>query len=82
MVAGFAKAARGEETDLTPEEADRIVREYFTAAGEKQSQLNLEEGNAFLEANKKRPDVMVMESGLQYEILQEGDGPIPDAEFS
>ncbi len=80
MVAGFAKAARGEETDLTPEEADRIVREFFTSAGEREGQLNLEAGNAFLQQNKERPEVKVTESGMQYEVLQEGDGPIPDAD--
>lgn len=80
MVAGFAKAAMGEETDLTPEEADRIVREFFTSAGEREGQLNLEAGNAFLEQNKEREEVKVTESGLQYEVLQEGDGPVPDAE--
>lgn len=78
MVAGFAKAARGEETELTPEEADEIVREYFTAAGERQGQENLETGNAFLEENKERPEVKVTDSGLQYEVLKEGDGPIPE----
>ena len=80
MVAGFAKAAMGEETDLTPEEADQIVREYFTSAGERQGQENLEAGNAFLEENKERPEVKVTESGMQYEVLAEGDGPIPTAE--
>ena len=80
MVAGFAKAALGEETEITPEEADQIVREFFTAAGERQGQENLETGNAFLEQNKERPEVKVTESGLQYEVLQEGNGPVPEAE--
>lgn len=80
MVAGFAKAAMGEETEMTPEDADRIVREYFTSAGEKQGQENLEAGNAFLEENKKRPEVKVTDSGMQYEVLVEGDGPVPTSE--
>lgn len=77
MVVGFAKAALGDSTEMTPEEADKIVREYFTSAGEKQGQENLEAGNAFLEENKERPEVKVTDSGLQYEVLQEGDGPVP-----
>jgi FKBP-type peptidyl-prolyl cis-trans isomerase len=77
MVAGFAKAALGDSTEMTPEEADKIVREYFTSAGERQGQENLETGNAFLEENKERPEVKVTDSGLQYEVLQEGDGPVP-----
>ncbi|MFQ5448203.1 MAG: FKBP-type peptidyl-prolyl cis-trans isomerase, partial [Saprospiraceae bacterium] len=47
---------------------------------EMQKQKNLEEGRAFLEANKKREGVHVTESGLQYEILKEGSGPTPKAE--
>src|SRR5690606_27677542 len=36
-----------------------------------------EEGRNFLEENKKRPEVKVTDSGLQYQILQEGSGPRP-----
>jgi len=38
------------------------------------------EGAAFLAENAKRPEVTVLESGLQYEILKEGNGPIPTAD--
>lgn len=34
-------------------------------------------GAAFLEENKKRPEVTETASGLQYEVLVEGDGPKP-----
>ena len=40
---------------------------------------NLETGLKFLEENKKRPEVVCLESGLQYEILQEGNGAKPHA---
>lgn len=36
-----------------------------------------EEGIKFLEENGKRPEVTSTGSGLQYEILQEGNGPKP-----
>ena len=35
------------------------------------------EGEAFLEANKSKPGVVVLPSGLQYKILKEGTGPKP-----
>ena len=44
------------------------------------AQENLEAGNKFLEKNKKRDGVVTTESGLQYEILKKGDGPIPTAD--
>lgn len=39
----------------------------------------LEEGKAFLAENAKREEVTELESGLQYEVLKEGDGPKPSA---
>lgn len=38
---------------------------------------NLKEGQAFLEENGKREDVVVLPSGLQYRILEEGSGASP-----
>lgn len=39
----------------------------------------LQEGLEFLEKNKKREEVICLESGLQYEILHAGEGPKPTA---
>ncbi len=36
-------------------------------------------GMKFLEENKKRPEVVTLPSGLQYEIITKGTGPIPKA---
>ena len=41
------------------------------------SQRNTERGKAYLEKNKAREGVKVLESGLQYEVLLEGNGSIP-----
>ena len=38
-----------------------------------------EAGNKFLEENKKRPGVITLPDGLQYEIITKGTGPIPSA---
>src|SRR5690554_2677674 len=80
MVAAFSAASKGEEGAMTTEEADQIIRRYFEAAGEKEGQLNLEEGNAFLEENKSREGINTTDSGLQYEVLTEGTGPKPSAD--
>ena len=80
MSAAFHASSVGEETAMTPEEANELVRKFFEGAGEREAQKNLEEGNAFLEKNKAREGVTTTESGLQYEILTEGTGPKPTAE--
>ena len=44
-----------------------------------QAAANLKEGEDFLEANKKKPGITALPSGLQYEIITEGTGPKPSA---
>lgn len=38
---------------------------------------NLKAGQDFLEANKVKPGIVTLPSGLQYEVLVEGSGPKP-----
>lgn len=45
----------------------------------KLSSKNLEDGNKFLEENKKKPGVTTLPSGLQYRVVQAGSGPKPTA---
>jgi len=40
-------------------------------------EMNKQAGEDFLAANKTKEGVMTTESGLQYEVLTEGDGPMP-----
>lgn len=80
MVAAFSVASKGEEGAMTTEQADQIIRRFFESAGEKEGQLNLEAGNAFLEENKSRDGVNTTASGLQYEVITEGTGPKPTAD--
>lgn len=41
------------------------------------AEANLKAGQVFLEENKKKPGVVVLPSGLQYEVLVEGAGKRP-----
>lgn len=43
------------------------------------AQQNLKAGQDFLAANKVKPGVTELPSGLQYEIITEGSGPKPNA---
>jgi FKBP-type peptidyl-prolyl cis-trans isomerase FklB len=45
----------------------------LVAEKEQRAKANLQEGRAFLEANAKRDGVVVLASGLQYEVLASGD---------
>ncbi len=58
--------------------AGPLIQKFLTEAKNKGKQENLEEGQAFLEKNKKKEGVKVTESGLQYKVLKEGSGISPD----
>lgn len=47
------------------------------AKAQAESMKAMEEGIAFLEENGKREEVVTTESGLQYEIITQGEGPKP-----
>jgi FKBP-type peptidyl-prolyl cis-trans isomerase FklB len=48
-------------------------------AKQEKLQATLDQGLQFLAENAKKDGVVVLESGLQYEILVEGNGPKPSA---
>ena len=53
-----------------------IADKLFNMKNEKAS-ANLKAGQDFLEANKQKPGVVALPSGLQYEVLTEGNGIKP-----
>lgn len=78
-----------EENDLklSDEEVQEFLKNYSVKLREKQAKKkeeraakNLEEGQAFLEENKAKEGINVTESGLQYEVIEEGTGESPGPE--
>ncbi len=49
---------------------------------DKEAQANMKAGQEFLAENKKKDGVKTLEDGLQYKIIEKGDGPQPDANDS
>ena len=82
-VEDFAQAVKDVLTGATPAishtEARQIVNEYFEKLEARLNAENIEKGKAFLEENKKNPNVKVLPSGLQYEVIREGNGKRPKA---
>lgn len=58
---------------------DKAFNEARQKMSDEASQKNITEGQAFLEKNKAREEVMETESGLQYEVLTEAEGDKPVA---
>jgi len=79
----FTKAVedvlKGNQPSMDYDEAKAIINEYFTKLQSEKFDNNLKAGQEFLDINKKRSGVVTLPSGLQYEIIKEGNGPKPKA---
>ncbi len=78
MLAAAERAYTGDTTlEMTDQEAVKFLNDFFKNKQREAAQKTLEEGRAFLEKNKSNPLVFETESGLQYEIIEKGNGPTP-----
>lgn len=83
---GVAAVYEGATPKMTYDEAKQVINAFFQemdakqrAEAAKMGEVNEAAGKAFLEENSKRPEIKITTSGLQYEILKEGEGPKPTA---
>ncbi|MEP6927193.1 MAG: FKBP-type peptidyl-prolyl cis-trans isomerase [Ginsengibacter sp.] len=64
---------------ISPEQCNMTIQKKLQEFMSQKSNVEKEAGVKFLEANKKKPGVITLPSGLQYEIITKGTGPIPKA---
>lgn len=83
---GVKAVFENETPRMTYDEAKEEIRKFFTAMEEKNraeaakmGEVNEKAGAELLARNAQRPEVKVTSTGLQYEVLEEGDGPQPTA---
>ena len=76
----------GKELKVSHREAQQIVQDYFAKQEQKLSAQRAEQGKAHKEAgekylaeNAKKDGVITLPSGLQYQVLKEGNGKKPSA---
>lgn len=84
---GVAAVYDGLAPKMSYDEAKEEIRKFFEAmeakqqeAAAKMAEINKAAGDAFLAENGKRVEVKTTPSGLQYEVLAEGDGAQPTAD--
>ena len=84
---GVAAVFYGSQPKMTYDEAKAEIQKYFTELEKKQqaeaakmAEVNEAAGKKFLEENGKRVEVKTTASGLQYEVIKEGDGEQPTAQ--
>ncbi len=84
VMQGLQDSFGGKETKLTNEEAQQISNDFRAKLQEIQQQKvakmgeeNKAKGAEFLAANQDKPGVKATDSGLQYQVIREGNGPKP-----
>ena len=86
----FAQAIKdvleGNELQVSHREAQTIVQDYFRKQQEKlqaeraeQGKAHKEAGEKYLAENSKKEGIVTLPSGLQYQVLKEGNGKKPSA---
>jgi FKBP-type peptidyl-prolyl cis-trans isomerase FklB len=86
LMQGMKDAIAGGKTLLTEDEAKAALMKLQTevqtkmqAKAAQETETNKKEGDTFLTANKSKPGVVTLPSGLQYKVITTGTGPKPTA---
>ena len=78
---GLINGLRGSKVQMTPVQAQEYLQKTMTALQSKKMEKlyggNKIAGEKFLAENAKKPGVKTTPSGLQYEVIKMGNGPIP-----
>ena len=81
FMAGFVSGTTGKKGLMTPEQAMKVANEKMkaikTQTMEKRYGDNKKKGEEFLAENAKKEGVKTLPGGVQYEVIKEGNGPIP-----
>ena len=86
LLKGLEDAFQGNDPMLSAEEIATVQKQFGEKMQAKQQEQlekmredNKKAGDEFLAANKKKEGVITTESGLQYELIEKGDGTRPTA---
>lgn len=86
FAAAIKDVISGGELKVSDADAQKLVTEYFRAQEEKtnaekaeKGRKAKEEGEAYLAENAKKEGVVTLPSGLQYQVIKEGNGRKPKA---
>ena len=86
LIEGLKDAFTGAETRLTDQEVQQTLQEFQQMMMQRQQETRAAQGaenqqaaEAFFAENGAKEGVVTTESGLQYMVMQEGDGPKPSA---
>lgn len=77
--AAFNDVFSENDVKISEEDANALIQDYFMELSQKKSQEATNKGQAFLVENASKEGVVTTASGLQYQVLTEGQGAKPVA---
>ena len=77
VILGLKDAMGDGELAMTQEEMAQAVQEFQQTLADEAGEKNRAEATEFLASNGAREGVTTLPSGLQYEVVQSGEGPTP-----
>lgn len=77
LMQAMQKAFLGDSTAISLTDGQNYLRTYTQAVQEAEAAKRKQEQTTFLAENAKRPEVVSLPSGLQYEVIIPADGPKP-----
>ncbi|WP_064198261.1 MULTISPECIES: FKBP-type peptidyl-prolyl cis-trans isomerase [Emticicia] len=77
MAKAIDQVLAGQATWMEPNAANAYIQGYFQNESMKKGAANKAVGDKFLAANKTKTGVVTLPSGLQYQIMKEGNGVKP-----
>ena len=79
FVKGLKDILGGQTPEISYDEAKQVINDYFMKLQKEKFEINKKAGEEFLNINKGKAGVVTLPSGLQYQVLQNGEGPKPTA---
>lgn len=79
FVKGLKDVLGGAEPEISYDEAKQVINDYFMNLQKERLEFNKKAGEEFLNINKGKAGVVTLPSGLQYQVLKQGEGAKPAA---
>lgn len=77
LAEGITDVFEKKQPKFSAEEANALIQQYIQRISEEKFEVYKKDGEEFLLKNKEKHNIHATPSGLQYEILQEGNGNKP-----
>jgi FKBP-type peptidyl-prolyl cis-trans isomerase FklB len=79
LAKGIQDVLEKNEPEISYQEAQAIINKFFEALQIKATESAIQQGKDFLTQNAQKEGIVTLTSGLQYEVLTEGNGTKPQA---